>query len=309
MPAPNTPEPASPAGDADLAPELAHELERLSRASVMVLGDVSLERRVHGSLAGNAGRLVLGMEEAEGGAGAAIVRALAGLRVATALICVLGDDLPGAQLTALIGAQPNVEPWLLVDGAKASITETAYLDGGRVVLRTLRHDVRPMQPLLRERMLRIAGDAMTATSVTILSDRGHGTLDAETVRQVLAGARQVGRRVIADLEGVDTPVERFRGCDAVVRLAGGDDAEAQAREIRRSADFSTVLLVGSGDLIIADRDGVDRLPIGGLSEPISYARVVAILAASLAVGRTPRAACRMARAYLFSRLTPRAAPP
>ena len=287
----------------DGEPDLAHELERLSRASVMVLGDVTLERRVHGTFeASGLGErssvepLLLGLESAEPGAGAGIVRALAGLRVATAFICVLGDDLPGAQLTALIGAQPNVEPWLLVDGAKATTTETTYVDGDQVVLRTLRHDVRPMQPSLRERMLRIAGDAMTATSVTVLSDRGHGTLDDETIEQLLGGARQVGRRVIADLAGQANSIERFRGCDAVVRIAADGDPTVQAEQLRLAADLPAVLLVApTGGLALADREGIVSLPTPPWSDPAAdYARIVALYAAGIAVGRGSRAACHIA---------------
>ena len=262
----------------------------------MVLGDVTLERRVYGRFGDTTGLLLLGLEDAEPGAGAGIVRALAALRVATAFICVLGDDLPGSQLTALIGAQPNVEPWLLVDGAKATTTETAYVDGGRVILRTLRHDVRPMQPSLRERMIRIAGDAMTATSITVLSDRGHGTLDAETMEQILNGARSIGRRVIADLGHVACPVERFRGCDALIRVAAGTDPEAEAERIRGQADLPCVLLVlQDGGLAFADRDGTLLLPAPGWSDlATDYTKVVALYAAGMAVGRGSRAACRIA---------------
>ncbi len=267
--------------------ELAHELERLSRASVTVLGDVSLERVVHGTFAGTgAGPLLLGAENAVPGAGAAIAHALTSLGVATALICVLGDDLPGAELTALIGAQPNVEPWLLVDGAKATTTSTRYVDGERVidgegvVLQTLRRDRRPMQLHLRERMLRIASDAMTATSVTVLSDRGHGVLDPETIGQLLAGARQAGRRVVADLGHDIGPVERFRGCDALIRVGLADDPCDEAESLRRSADLPSVILMVPDGLVIADRDGV-----GGVSRPAGVAgRAGAHMAADLARG-------------------------
>ena len=276
--------------------ELAHELERLSRASVTVLGDVSLERVVHGTCAETgAGPLLLGAENAVPGAGAAIAHALTSLGVATALICVLGDDLPGAELTALIGAQPNVEPWLLVDGAKATTTSTRYVDGERLVLQTLRRDRRPMQLHLRERMLRIAGDAMTATSVTVLSDRGHGVLDPETIGQLLAGARQAGRRVVADLGDDIGPVDRFRGCDALIRVGLANDPSEEAETLRRSAELPSVVLMVPDGVVIADRDGVV-----GVSRPAwedmaaDYARVVAVYAAAIAVGRSPRLACRIA---------------
>jgi hypothetical protein len=33
-----------------------------------------------------------------------------------AFVSVVGDDQAGSDLTGLIGGQPNVEPWLLVQG-------------------------------------------------------------------------------------------------------------------------------------------------------------------------------------------------
>jgi D-beta-D-heptose 7-phosphate kinase/D-beta-D-heptose 1-phosphate adenosyltransferase len=263
----------------------------------MVIGDATLQRRVHGGFGdAGAGPLLLGVEEAEPGAGAGVVRALASLGVATAFICVLGDDLAGAQLTALVGAQSNVEPWLLVDGAKATTTETVYLDGERSVLRTRRHDVRPMQPNLRERMLRIAGDAMTATSLTVLSDRGDGTLDAETIRALVAGARQVGRRVVADLEQTGD-AGRIAGCDVLIGLGLGADCTDAAVDARRQAACVpvSVLFLPEGELMVCDRDGIGRLTLPPSRDASGdYARVVAAVAASVATGRGARQAVRIA---------------
>ena len=281
------------AGDADLR----EELDRLSRASVTVLGDVALERRVHGRADGEPNVLMLGEEEAEPSAGAGVVRVLARLRVSTAFICVLGDDLPGAQLTALIGAQPNVEPWLLVDGARSTTTGTSYLDDGREVLRTVRRDLRPMQPGLRERMLRIVGDAMTATSLTVLTERGDGTLDGPLIGQVLGHARQIGRRVIADVERGCEALGRFAGCDAAVGMTrAGRPVADEAGALRRAHALPCVLLFdGAGGLAIADADGEEFLTGAGWADPAGdYPRVVASFAAAIAVGREPRVAGRIA---------------
>ena len=284
-----------PAGGVD--EDLPRDIERLARASVTVIGDATLERRVHGGFAdAGSGPLLLGAEEAEPGAGAGIVRALASLGVATAFICVLGDDLAGAQLTALVGAQSNVEPWLLVDGAKATTTETVYLDGARPVLRTRRHDVRPMQPNLRDRMLRIASDAMTATSLTVLSDRGDGTLDTETIRALVAGARQVGRRVVADLE-LAGDAGRIAGCDVLIGLGFGAECTDAAVDARRQAACVpvSVLFLPEGELMVCDRDGIGRLALPPSRDASAdYARVVAAVAASVATGRGVRQAVRIA---------------
>lgn len=304
--------------DAD-HPELAADLERIARASVLVLGDATLERRVQGDFLASGqdgerragGAFLLGPEEAEPGGGASVVRALASLGVATAFICVLGDDLAGAELTALIGAQANVEPWLLVDGVKATTTETRYVDArGETVLHTIREDVRPMAPKLRERMLRIAGDAMAATSVTVLSDRGHGTLDVETATAILTRTRQAGRRIVADVASVSGIDLRFRGFDVVIRLAEtgherASPAEA-ARALRAHEEVGCAVLVQpDGGAVLADREGEIACPFPRRATAAeTHAAFVAGFAGAMATGRALRRALLVAAASIQRAATP-----
>lgn len=287
-------------GAAPLA-ELLADFQRISRGSVLVLGDASLERRIVGTLDTSDGVLRLGDEEAALGGGAALVGALAAFGVATALISVLGDDLAGAQLTALVGAESNVEPWLLVDGVKATVTETSYVErDGRILFRTIREDVRPMNGKLRERMLRIAGDAMAATTVTVLADRGHGTLDVETATAILARSRQAGRRIVADLEAVDGLEARYRGFDVLVRLAppglAAEAAEAALRALRTTAESgAAVLFLPEGALLLIDRDGVAPAVEASVAAgaAVAYRHFLAGFAGALATGRSVRRALQV----------------
>lgn len=276
--------------------ELSAERDRLARASVLVLGDATLQRHVHGGFEDGAGSsFLLGREESEPGGGAGIVRALASFGVATAFVCVLGDDLAGAELTALVGAQANVEPWLLVDGAISTTTETRYVEADRVILHTMREDRRAMPGRMRERMLRIAGDAMMATSLTVLSDRGHGTLDLETTTAMLATARQNGRRVVADIAAVDGIVARFRGVDAMLGLSR-DHAELSetATRLRQEAEIgAAILFVPGRSVALSDRDGCVRLDLEDGAH--DYEAFVAAFVAAMAIGRAPRRAIDIAR--------------
>ena len=65
-----------------------------------------------------------------GGAGN-VVRNLTALGAAVAFISMVGDDAAGADLTGLIGGQPNVEPWLLVQGGRITTLKTRYLSAGQ----------------------------------------------------------------------------------------------------------------------------------------------------------------------------------
>ena len=113
-----------------------------------------------------------------GGAGN-VVRNLTALGAATAFISVVGDDQAGSDLTGLIGGQPNVEPWLMVQGGRTTTLKTKA-DRRRPASAARRSEqTDPIQPRLAERMVRIALDAMAATSVTVLSDYGKGVLSGD----------------------------------------------------------------------------------------------------------------------------------
>ena len=113
--------PSNGPGEGSAHAELVEAVGRLSRTSVTVIGDAMLDAYVYGTasrISPEAPIPVLTIEREvamPGGAGN-VVRNLTALGAAVALVAVVGDDQAGSDLTALIGGQPNVEPWLLVQG-------------------------------------------------------------------------------------------------------------------------------------------------------------------------------------------------
>src|SRR3954466_8596380 len=156
-------------------PDLAAAVRRLAKTSVLVIGDVMLDRYTYGDvtrISQEAPVPVLAIEREvalPGGAGNG-VRTLPALGAAAAFISVVGDDQAGSELTGLIGGQPNVEPWLMVQGGRTTTLKTRMFAAGQQLLRADREETSPIQQRLGERLLRIARDAMAATSVTVLSD-------------------------------------------------------------------------------------------------------------------------------------------
>ena len=65
-----------------------------------------------------------------GGAGN-VMRNLGALGSAVAFVSVVGDDAAGSELTGLVGGQPGVEPWLLVQGGPAHRRENPLHRRGR----------------------------------------------------------------------------------------------------------------------------------------------------------------------------------
>lgn len=240
---------------------LDEAIQRLSRASVLVVGDVMLDRWVHGDvqrISPEAPIPVLGVSretDAPGGAGN-VVRALSALGVAVAFVSVVGDDQPGSDLTALIGGQNGVEPWLLVQTGRMTTQKTRFVAHGQQILRVDRENADPVDSRLAERLVRIALEAMAATSVTILSDYRKGVLTASVGRQLVAAARKLGRPVVVAMRGPDFAA--YAGCDVLLTgwrdlaRAGALPAESDgavveaAQRLHAMHGIGTVVIVRSG---------------------------------------------------------------
>ena len=92
----------------DLASDLGSEVKRLSRASVLVVGDAMLDRYVYGDVTRISPEapvpiLTVTREVAMPGGAGNVVRNLIALGAAAALVSVVGDDQAGSDLTGLIG--------------------------------------------------------------------------------------------------------------------------------------------------------------------------------------------------------------
>ncbi len=294
-------------------PDLAAAVRRLARSSVLVVGDVMLDRYVYGHvdrISPEAPIPILRVEREvamPGGAGN-VVRNLTALGAAVAFVSILGDDQAGSDLTGLIGGQPGVEPWLLVEGGRATTLKTRYVANGQQMLRADQESTAPINEKLGERLLRIARDAMAATTITVLSDYNKGLLASDTATQLIAAARAAGRRVIVDPKGDD--YARYAGADIItpnrrelaqaISMPVGTEAEiiAAAGALMARHGFGAVLVTRSEDgMTLLDADGAHHFPaeapevfdVSGAGDT-----VVATLAAGVAAGLPLPVATRLA---------------
>ncbi len=293
--------------------QLTDAIRRLAHTSVLVVGDAMLDRYIYGTVdrvSREAPVPVLTVDRevvVPGGAGN-VVRNLGALGVAVAFVSVVGDDQAGSDLTGLIGSQPGVEPWLMVQGSRTTTRKTRYMAQGQQLLRTDREDTSPIHPKLAERMLRIVRDAMAATSVTILSDYGKGVLAGDMPSQIIAAARAMGRRVVVDTHGGE--FGRYADADVILpsrddlaRFAGNplgsDDAiVTAASNLRTLHNFGAVLVNRAEDgMTLVDGKGAlhlrtqaaDILDVSGTGDT-----AVAALAAAMAAGLDLAIASRVA---------------
>ena len=295
------------------ASSLAAAVPRLARTSVLVVGDVMLDRYVYGRverISPEAPVPILAVEREvamPGGAGN-VVRNLTALGAAVAFISVVGDDQTGSDLTGLIGGQPGVEPWLLVQGARTTTQKTRYVADGQHLLRADQEVAKPIHPKLGERLLRITRDALAATSICVLSDYGKGLLTDEIPARIIADAKMAGRRVIVSPKGVNWAL--YSGADLIVPtgrdlaqavgmdVESPDDLIAAARVAQDRFGIAAVLVTQAPDgMTCVTKSDIWRYPIeaaGAVDMSGATDTIVAALAAALAAKLDLPVACQIA---------------
>jgi D-beta-D-heptose 7-phosphate kinase/D-beta-D-heptose 1-phosphate adenosyltransferase len=292
--------------------DLTEAVRALRRASVLVVGDAMLDRYVYGTvrrISPEAPVPVLSVDREvamPGGAGN-VVRNLTALGSAVAFLSVVGDDQAGSDLTGLIGGQPGVEPWLLVQGGRATTTKTRFIASGQQMLRADQEVARAIHPRLADRLVRIAQDTVAATKVMVLSDYRKGVLAGDVPERLIAAARAAGRRVIVDPKGDDYAI--YAGADLItpnraeLRMATGMSVESEpslvaaARYLRDRHGFGAVLVTRSEDgMTLVEGNAVHHFPaeapevadVSGAGDT-----VVAVVAAGMAAGLPLAVAARL----------------
>jgi len=283
--------------------DLSEAVRALKRASVLVVGDAMLDRYVYGHVSRISPEapvpvLSVDREVAMPGGAGNVVRNLTALGAAVAFLSVVGDDQAGSDLTGLIGGQPGVEPWLLVQGGRATTTKTRYIAAGQQMLRADHEVARAIHPRLSDRMVRIAQDTVAATKVMVLSDYRKGVLAGDVPERLIAAAHAAGRKVIVDPKGDDYSC--YAGADLItpnraeLRQATGMSIDSEpalvaaARALRERHGFGAVLVTRSEDgMSLVEENAVHHFPaeapevadVSGAGDT-----VVAVVAAGMAVG-------------------------
>lgn len=295
--------------------DLAAAVRGLKRASVLVIGDVMLDRYVYGTverISPEAPIPVIAIEREAtmpGGAGN-VVRNLVAMGAAAAFVSVVGDDVAGSDLTALVGGQPGVEPWLLVQGGRITTMKTRYIAAGQQLLRADREQPDPIHPKLADRLVRIGADAVRATALTVLSDYRKGVFGGDTAARLIQAAKDAGRRVLVDPKGPDW--SRYAGADVLTpnrrELAEGsglpcdteDGIVAASRALMQAHGFGAVLTTRSEDgMTLVWNGGADVRHFPAEAPEVfdvsgAGDTVLATLAAGLASGLALPVAARLA---------------
>ena len=251
--------------------ELVQLVENLSQARVLCVGDLMLDRFVHGSvdrISPEAPIPILQINNEismPGGAGN-VVRNLAALGANVRFITALGNDSAGKELSVLLNSFDRVDPVLVVDTGRTTSNKTRYLAGNQQILRADQESTEALAPELADTLLSEARRALKDSDLVVLSDYGKGVLSSDLIQGVIEGAREAGKPVIVDPKGHD--YARYQGADLItpnltelegathLPVTNDDEVIAAAQKLIEDHDLSAVLATRSKDgMTLVAKDG------------------------------------------------------
>ena len=296
--------------------DLLPHIDRLKSARVLCIGDVMLDHYVYGQVervSPEAPIPVLWIEremKTLGGAGN-VLRNLRALGAASSFISVVGNDEAGREVGRLVEAQDGTEAHVLVQPQRTTTVKTRYVAANQQLLRADRESSTPLDPYIREDLLRLARELVTDHSVVIISDYAKGVLTEGVALEIIRAAREAGARVIVDPKGGDHI--RYRGADLLkpnrrelahatgMPVATDDEIVGASRALIERCGFNAVLAsLGAEGMVLVGADGTVHLQRAEVREVYDVSgagdTVVATVGTALAAGMTLTDAARLANA-------------
>jgi D-beta-D-heptose 7-phosphate kinase / D-beta-D-heptose 1-phosphate adenosyltransferase len=289
-------------------------IDRLKSARVLCIGDVMLDHYVYGQVervSPEAPIPVLSIEhefKTLGGAGN-VLRNLTALGVQASFISVVGNDDAGREIKRLLAAQDGAEVHALVQPLQATTVKTRYIAANQQLLRVDRETPTPLDPYIREDLLRLARELVTANQVVIISDYAKGVLTEGVAFEIIRTAREAGARVIVDPKGGDhiryrganllKPNRRELGHATGMPVATEEEVVTAARALIERCGFATVLVsLGSDGMVLVGADGTVHIQRAHVHEVYDVSgagdTVVAVVAAAVGAGLDTIDAARLA---------------
>lgn len=229
-------------------------LERLSRARILVVGDVMLDRYWFGEVSRISPEapvpvVKINRQEDRLGGAANVARNAAALGVATTLLSVVGDDAAGASISQMLESA-GISACLHQDSALETMIKLRVIGRQQQLLR-IDFEMSPSQEVLRDKLSRFHV-LLPECDVLIVSDYGKGALTH--VNTMISAAKLKGVPVLVDPKGED--YERYRQADVLTpnlaefRIVAGawkteQEFEEKAQNLRLGLGLKALLITRS----------------------------------------------------------------
>ena len=295
--------------------DLLRHLDRFGGARVLVIGDIMLDRFMYGTvdrISPEAPIPVFTQQREErmlGGAGN-VVRNLLSLGAEATFVAVIGDDAVGNQLTALVGAEKNLQPYLISERGRISPKKTRYVAGSQQLLRSDHETKTDIRDETAAKLLDIVISEIPRHQAIILSDYGKGTLTHAVCEAVIAAARAADVPVFVDPKRRDVSIYRgatvlspnakelaaavgidgFSSSDALISAAQSLASAHQFNYVLATRSEKGMTLIDAEGLIThVDAEAHEVFDVSGAGDT-----VIATLALSYAAGAPMKEAVQLA---------------
>ena len=230
-----------------------------SNVVILCLGDVMLDRFAHGEIERISPEAPIPImrqcevREMLGGTGnvASNVAALGGR---ARLIGLVGDDVFGTRLRALVDQTVGIEACLITTRARPTICKTRFIAGRQQIVRMDEESQLGLQAEEEDAILAMLKDCIGGVHAVILSDYGKGVLSPRVVAETIAIARLRGLPVFVDPKVKD--FSRYSGATCItpnlkeLALGSGLPVDDEASVIRAAR---TVLTAAGAEAVLATR--------------------------------------------------------
>jgi D-beta-D-heptose 7-phosphate kinase/D-beta-D-heptose 1-phosphate adenosyltransferase len=248
--------------------DLARWVPRFAGRTVLVLGDLMLDRYVFGEVRRISPEAPIPVLRAErrrsvpGGA-ANVAHNIASLGARAVLVGLIGRDEAGLELDRLLQATPGIVPQLVRAGERPTTVKTRFVSGGHQLLRLDEEQTGPIGAALEAELLERYADALRRADVVVLSDYAKGVLTDAVLARCIALAIAAERPVIADPKRNDFAAYRHatvltpNEAEVATGIDSADDAGAAlaGARAREQAEATAVLVTRSArGLTLVRRD-------------------------------------------------------
>jgi D-beta-D-heptose 7-phosphate kinase/D-beta-D-heptose 1-phosphate adenosyltransferase len=281
---------------------------------IMCLGDVMLDRFFYGQIdriSPEAPVPVVRMKENRamlGGVGN-VARNIASLGGEAVLIGLVGEDLAGREIAALIEETGGIIDANIRSRTRPTIAKTRIIASQQHVVRLDEETADAIGSDEAAMVCERISNLLPGCHALIISDYAKGLLSAEVVRHAIAGARALGMPVLVDPKRDDfafyagatvmTPNLKELRAAARCPLETDEQVAEAAQRLMADAGVESILVTRSEKgMLLADADGsIHAVPaIAKEVFDVSGAgdTVIAVVALSLAAGQVPHRAMRIA---------------
>ena len=195
---------------------LASYLPRFAGCTVLVLGDVMLDRYVLGDVQRISPEAPIPVLHAQarrsvlGGAGN-VAQNIAALGARAVLVGMVGADAAGAETGQILADSPGVTARLVIAPDRPTTVKTRFMSGAHQLLRLDEEVSLPASADIERQVLAAFGDALASAGAVVISDYAKGLLTDTVLGQAIALARAAGLTVVVDPKRTDLSAYRHAG--------------------------------------------------------------------------------------------------